>query len=82
MKMAKTNRENSFVRTFYLYWRFRENHPWNIEEFRERPRAYNRFFNLLERGIEARFQTQPVSAEQQLMQSRFDETQTACVASN
>lgn len=48
--------EVSVPAPFVLYWRFRPNHPWTIERFRERPKAHNRFFNLLERGIEARFE--------------------------
>jgi hypothetical protein len=41
---------------FVLYWRFRPAHPWTIEEYSQRSKAYGRFFNLLERGIEARFE--------------------------
>ncbi|MEQ8788509.1 MAG: hypothetical protein RIC55_19520 [Pirellulaceae bacterium] len=49
--------ESSPPTPFLLYWRFRPTHPWNLERFSERPKAHNRFFNLLERGIEARFET-------------------------
>jgi hypothetical protein len=48
--------------TYVLYWRFRPMHPWTVEEFSQRSRAYNRFFNLLERGIEARFETSSETA--------------------
>ena len=50
-------RQTSPQAAFLLYWRFRPNHPWNLEEFSDRSKAHNRFFNLLERGIEARFET-------------------------
>lgn len=53
----ENRRQSSFSGPFVLYWRFRPTHPWNLERYSERSKAYNRFFNLLERGIEARFET-------------------------
>jgi len=60
--LAHQQTESGCAAPFLLYWRFRPNHPWNLEQFSERPKAYNRFFNLLERGIEARFETTRESA--------------------
>jgi hypothetical protein len=62
--LAHQQRESCPAAPFLLYWRFRPTHPWNLEQFSERPKAHNRFFNLLERGIEARFETTRRSAAQ------------------
>lgn len=42
--------------SFVLYWRFRPAHPWTMEQFQDRSQAYRRFFHLMERGIETRFE--------------------------
>jgi hypothetical protein len=60
--LADQQTESCPAAPFLLYWRFRPTHPWNLEQFSERPKAHNRFFNLLERGIEARFETTRESA--------------------
>ena len=38
---------------YYLAWRLRSTHPWSSEEFETRMAAYQRYFALIERGIEA-----------------------------
>lgn len=38
---------------YYLVWRTRPNHPWHSEELYSRIEAHNRYFSLIQRGIEA-----------------------------
>jgi hypothetical protein len=38
---------------YYLVWRTRPSHPWHSEEFESRSQAHRRFFELIERGVEA-----------------------------
>jgi len=38
---------------YYLVWRLRPNHPWHSEELFNRIDAHNRYFTLIQRGIEA-----------------------------
>lgn len=38
---------------YYLVWRLRPNHPWSSEEFETRMGAYDRYFALMQRGVEA-----------------------------
>ena len=38
---------------YYLVWRTRPSHPWRSEEFESRTLAHRRFFELVERGVEA-----------------------------
>jgi hypothetical protein len=38
---------------YYLVWRIRANQHWRSEEFFNRIDAHNRFFELIQRGVEA-----------------------------
>ena len=38
---------------YYLLWRTRPSHPWHSEEFDSRTLAHRRYFELIERGVEA-----------------------------
>ena len=38
---------------YYLVWRTRPSLPWHSEEFESRTQAHRRFFELVERGVEA-----------------------------
>jgi len=39
--------------TYYLLWRTRPSHPWQSEEFDNRNQAHHRYFELIQRGVEA-----------------------------
>jgi len=39
--------------TYYLLWRTRASQPWHSEEFDSRNRAHHRYFELIQRGVEA-----------------------------
>lgn len=38
---------------YYLVWRIRPSQPWRSEEFENRFDAHQRYFTLIERGVEA-----------------------------
>lgn len=40
------------VAVYYLLWRTRSTHPWHSEQFDSRSQAHQRYFTLIERGIE------------------------------
>ena len=41
------------AQTYYLLWRTRPSHPWQSEEFDNRNQAHHRYFELIQRGVEA-----------------------------
>jgi hypothetical protein len=41
------------VIVYYLLWRKRPAQPWHSEEFDSRSQAHQRYFTLVERGVEA-----------------------------
>lgn len=49
----RTARGEATETVYYLAWRLRPTHPWSSEEFATRMAAHQRYFALIERGIEA-----------------------------
>lgn len=47
---------------YYVAWRLRSTHPWNSEEFFNRFEAQDKYFSLIERGIEAYLETRQRNA--------------------
>lgn len=37
---------------YYLLWRMRPNHPWHSQEYDNRQTAHERYFQLIELGVE------------------------------
>lgn len=40
-------------KVYYLVWRSRPSHPWHSEELYSRIEAHNKYFALIQRGVEA-----------------------------
>lgn len=48
-----TTSEPSLAKIYYIAWKLRPHHAWRSEEYTVRGAAYERYFNLIERGYEA-----------------------------
>ena len=53
-RIARENRTEA-EQAYRVFWRLRSSGPWRREEFQSRNEAFDRFFQLMRKGLEPRW---------------------------